>query len=74
MDCARSAAEPVSSEMEADKAHVELLSKALAKFGSYVRASIDEFGRHGDPDSADLATEISRGVDKDLWFVEAHLG
>jgi len=25
-----------------------------------------------DKDSADVLTEISRGVDKWLWFVEAH--
>jgi len=28
----------------------------------------------GDRDTADIFTEISRGVDKYLWFVEAHLG
>jgi len=27
----------------------------------------------GDADTTDLFTEISRGVDKWLWFVEAHL-
>ena len=26
----------------------------------------------GDADSADLFTSVSRGVDKSLWFVEAH--
>jgi starvation-inducible DNA-binding protein len=26
-----------------------------------------------DLDTADLFTEISRGIDKWLWFVEAHL-
>ena len=40
-------------------------------------------GRHGRPsneandlgdlDTADLFTEVSRGIDKWLWFVEAHL-
>ena len=27
----------------------------------------------GDLDTADLFTEVSRGIDKWLWFVEAHL-
>jgi hypothetical protein len=27
----------------------------------------------GDADTADLFTEISRAMDKQLWFVEAHL-
>jgi starvation-inducible DNA-binding protein len=26
----------------------------------------------GDADTADLFTEVSRGIDKWLWFVEAH--
>jgi starvation-inducible DNA-binding protein len=53
----------------------------------YVRALVDRYGQHantlregidtadqaGDADSADLLTEISRQVDKDLWFLQAHL-
>jgi len=33
---------------------------------------IDATDDLGDRDSADICTEISRGVDKWLWFVEAH--
>lgn len=33
---------------------------------------IDEMTELHDADSADILTEISRGVDKWLWFVEAH--
>ncbi|HUI38391.1 MAG TPA: DNA starvation/stationary phase protection protein Dps [Thermoplasmata archaeon] len=53
--------------------HVEAVSDALAAFGKGVRAAIDVADRAGDKDTADLFTEISRGVDKWLWFVEAHL-
>ncbi|KXS91179.1 recombinase RmuC, partial [Microcystis aeruginosa NIES-88] len=30
-------------------------------------------GNQGDADTADLYTEISRDIDKRLWFLEAHL-
>jgi starvation-inducible DNA-binding protein len=52
--------------------HVEALSNALAAFGKNVRAAIDSADQAGDADTADMFTEISRGVDKFLWFVEAH--
>lgn len=29
--------------------------------------------RLGDADTTDLFTELSRSLDKDLWFLEAHL-
>ena len=53
--------------------HVEAVTTALAAFGKVVRAAIDETDKLGDRDTADLFTEISRGVDKWLWFIEAHL-
>ena len=52
--------------------HVEALSSALAAFGHVCRRGIDEADRLGDADTTDILTEISRGVDKWLWFVEAH--
>jgi starvation-inducible DNA-binding protein len=53
--------------------HVQALSSALAGFGKAARAAIDQCDELRDRDSADLFTEISRGVDKLLWMVEAHL-
>jgi starvation-inducible DNA-binding protein len=38
-----------------------------------MRAAIDEADKAGDADTADLFTEISRDLDKDLWFLQAHL-
>jgi starvation-inducible DNA-binding protein len=55
------------------RSHVEALSSALAAFGQSVRKAIDEANELGDLDTADLFTEVSRGIDKWLWFVEAHL-
>ena len=54
------------------KAHVVALSSALAKFGTTARAAIDSAAKARDADTADLFTEVSRGVDKLLWMVEAH--
>ena len=53
--------------------HVEAVATVLAAFGKLARAGIDRADKMGDKDTADLFTEISRGVDKWLWFVEAHL-
>jgi starvation-inducible DNA-binding protein len=53
--------------------HVEAVASALAIFGKSVRQAIDTTDELRDRDSADLFTEVSRGVDKWLWFVEAHL-
>jgi starvation-inducible DNA-binding protein len=54
------------------RSHVEALSSALAAFGKAARKGIDEADDLGDQDTADLFTEVSRGIDKWLWFVEAH--
>ena len=53
-------------------AHVEALSTALATYGKAARAAIDATAEMGDQVTADLFTEVSRGVDKNLWLVEAH--
>ena len=53
--------------------HVDAVSDALAAFGKNVRAAIDKSDELGDAVTADLFTEISRGTDKWLWFVEAHI-
>lgn len=52
--------------------HVAALSDALAMFGRAARVGIEEMNALEDAASADILTEITRGVDKWLWFVEAH--
>jgi starvation-inducible DNA-binding protein len=55
------------------RSHVEALSSALAAFGAAARKGIGQANDLGDLDTADLFTEVSRGIDKWLWFVEAHV-
>jgi len=59
-------------QISTGKEHVAALTAVLGAFGKNVRAAIAEADRIGDVDTTDLFTEISRGVDKWLWFVEAH--
>ena len=62
---------PVKSSSDGD--HIMALSNALSKFGGFVRRASDEAQNFGDADTMDLFTEISRGIDKILWFIEAHI-
>ncbi|MGO8739692.1 DNA starvation/stationary phase protection protein Dps [Rhodoblastus sp.] len=55
-----------------EKDHVFAVSGALAAFGESTRDAIAEAATYGDPETADLFTEISRGVDQQLWPVESH--
>jgi starvation-inducible DNA-binding protein len=52
---------------------VAAIADRLAAYGGSVRAGIDAAVELDDQDTADLFTEVSRAIDKDLWFVEAHL-
>jgi starvation-inducible DNA-binding protein len=65
---------PYPVGVSAERDHLEALSSALAAYGKNARRAIDESDELGDKDTADILTEISRGIDKYLWFVEAHLG
>ncbi len=51
---------------------VEAISDRLAAYGSSVRAAIDAALTLADQDTADLFIEVSRAIEKHLWFVEAH--
>jgi len=69
---ARSRLEEYPLDIADGHAHVEAVAKALSTFGHEARKTIDEAEELGDADTADIFTEISRGLDKWLWFVEAH--
>ncbi len=52
--------------------HIFAASGALAAFGESAREAIGLATGFADADTADLFTEVSRGVDHQLWFVESH--
>lgn len=53
--------------------HVKALSKRYSALGAMIREGIDQADELGDKDTADLFTDLSRDLDKWLWFLEAHL-
>lgn len=71
------ASESILSEYPYDavdgEEHVTALADRFGTYAQHVRAAIDKTDELGDADTADLYTEISRTIDKRLWFLEAHL-
>ena len=53
--------------------YLEAIAERFAHLAATSRAAIDTAGQHDDQGTADLFTEVSRALDKSLWFVEAHL-
>ena len=72
VSAARSLLEEYPLAMVDGLSHVEAVAKAISTFGHEARNMISEADELDDADTADLFTEISRGIDKWLWFVEAH--
>ena len=55
------------------KAAVEALVERYAALAASTRKAIETAASLGDADTSDLFTGVSRGLDKSLWFLEAHL-
>jgi starvation-inducible DNA-binding protein len=55
-----------------EKEHIFAVASTLAGFGQSVREAIGQSTTMGDADTADLFTQISRGVDHQIWLVESH--
>jgi starvation-inducible DNA-binding protein len=52
---------------------VRMLVERYANLAQSTREAIDKAEEAGDVDTADLFTEVSRALDKALWFLEAHI-
>ena len=60
-------------EIVAGRDHVDALSTSMAVVGKSIRGAIGRAVELDDAGTADLFTEVSRELDKKLWFVESHL-
>jgi starvation-inducible DNA-binding protein len=53
--------------------HLAALIDRYADYANTLHENIDQSAEAGDADTADIFTEVSRGIDKQLWFLEAHV-
>ena len=73
MAAASSRLPEIPTDINAGVDYVRALVERYGIHANNTRAAIDEADESGDKDTADLFTEISRELDKDLWFLQAHL-
>lgn len=59
--------------LSGSRAYTEALADRYGAAANFVRKAIDIAEEAGDMNTSDLFTEISRDLDKRLWFLEAHL-
>lgn len=60
-------------DITSGQAHLEAMIERFAAYAASTRAAANRAGELGDPTSEDLFIEISRAVDKHLYFLESHL-
>ena len=61
------------TEIHTSHDHLAALIERYGKVANAMRRAIDEADEAGDKNTADIFTEVSRGLDKSLWFLEAHV-
>jgi starvation-inducible DNA-binding protein len=59
--------------LSAQQRTLQTITDRLAAVAKPMREGIDQTDEMGDADTADLLTDVSRGLDKYLWFTESHL-
>ena len=64
---------PYPTDIYAITDHLKALIDHFAIHANAIRQSIDDADEAGDPDTADIFTQVSRELDKELWFLEAHV-
>jgi starvation-inducible DNA-binding protein len=64
---------PYPTDVYAIADHLAALIDRFADVANALHDNIDQADEAGDADTADIFTEVSRGIDKQLWFLEAHV-
>ncbi|SOC07631.1 DNA starvation/stationary phase protection protein Dps [Rhodobacter maris] len=65
--------QPYPLDLTKAEAHISELSERMRQLGAKLRRGIEATEKAGDADTADVLTAASRQMDKDLWFLHAHL-
>lgn len=64
--------EPYPLDLVESENHLRRLSDSFALWSAAVEKGIEESEEAGDPLTADLLTEVGRGVDISIYFLESH--
>lgn len=65
--------QPYPAELTNNTEHLIALAERLAATGKHTREQIKITEALGDSGTSDLYIAVTRGLDKRLWFIEAHL-
>jgi starvation-inducible DNA-binding protein len=72
-EAARTSALPeYSTDISSSRKHIAELAHAIAFYDELLQQAIAHANKLEDPDTADLFTGVSRKLEQNLWFVEAH--
>lgn len=69
----KTSCKPYPTEIFSVQDHLKALIDRYGQVANNIREAIKATDEAGDDDTSDLFTEVSRGLDKNLWFLEAHL-
>ena len=64
---------PYPTDIYAVADHLRALIDRYGAFANAIRENIDQADEAGDANTADIFTQVSRDLDKALWFLEAHV-
>ncbi|TFF19793.1 DNA starvation/stationary phase protection protein Dps [Jiella endophytica] len=64
--------DPYPLELVKSEDHLKRLADSYAKWSKAAQEGLEEAGEAGDDLTEDLLTEVARGLDKSIYFLESH--